>query len=136
MWFKKMEIQIKFGSDLSKMLVKKCYIERLIYNEIYGHFLHRQDLGHNAELIRVNYYYNDYFPNETITLKINYDKNYYPYQLIIVTNNPSQTITEIYTKIWDKEIVMCQLQINKDFYSKINTFQNESPWEKIKQKLV
>ena len=143
------ESDIKFNSETSKQMVKKCYIERLIYNELYEHFLHQQNISHIRELKRISMFYFTYFPDDNILIKIKYNKFFYPYQLIIKEKKKYGTILEVYTKDWKKEIVICQLMINilnnnlnlknsnnKKFYSKINTFKEEALWKPIKQKTV
>lgn len=117
----------KFENPNNKYFVKKCYVERTIYNMIYMHFLHYQDIGHLRELHQVEKYYQQYFLNDPLFIHIDYDKNHYPYKLTI-----NSKLKEVYTKHWDKEIVMCQLRIKRNHFSKINTFKNENPWVPIK----
>jgi hypothetical protein len=117
-------------------MVKKCYIERLIYNEIYKHFIHEQNFSHVRELKYVSEYYYKYFPNESISVKIKYNKKFYPYKLIVNEIKNEGFIEEIYTKNWEYNYVICQLMIKiynkKYFFSKINSYYQEEFWKPIK----
>ena len=123
----------KMAHNYPTEMVKKCYIERVIYNEFYKYFLHYQNLGHLRELRETEDYYFEYFPNEEINIKINYDNKFYPYQLILTTIKPKEIITETYTK--DSDQVICEMNINilgkLVYYSKINTFEKNNEWEPV-----
>jgi hypothetical protein len=112
--------------------IKTCYIERLIYNELYNHYLHHQDINHMHELYKTEKYYFQFFPNETVNISINYDINHYPYQLIINFTIDGIVSVETYTKNWDEQTVMCQLLKFGEFKYKRNTFQTDAEWTNVR----
>jgi hypothetical protein len=122
----------KFSSEESKQQVKKCYIERMIYDKLYEYYLHEQNTAHKHELRKMMNYYITYFPLEDIKIEIKYNDQREPYQLIINEKMKDKSIKHIYTKEWNSESVDCKLVIKmnntKRYYSKINTFQRENPW--------
>jgi hypothetical protein len=117
----------RFENPSDKYFVRKCYIERSIYNQIYKHFFEKQDLGHLNELKNTERYYIKHFPNEHLQIRIVYDPiTHYPYRLILT--DPLNKRKETYTKHWNSEIVNCELNINGIKYFKINTFDHLGEW--------
>jgi len=133
-----MNIDAKFSKPSSKELLKKCYIERKIYNVLYQHFLHEQEVRHLKELYLVERYFQQYFPNISINVSIMYEDNYYPYKCVIITLDNDKVIsTETYTKKpWNRETVLCEKQNIKNgrstFFSKINSYQSNNSWGEVK----
>ena len=54
----------KWG-DVQFTAVLQCYIERALFNKIYEHTLHKQNIGHLLELEKVKRIYQDYFRGHT-----------------------------------------------------------------------
>ena len=72
---------------------KNCYIERLVYDKLWVHFMSQpQNIGHGNELLNTDY---EYFA--TISIDIKYD-NHFPSKLIITFTNPIKIIIESYSK--------------------------------------
>jgi hypothetical protein len=108
----------------------------MIYDILYKHYLYGRDLGHLKEMILVQRYYQDYFPDENIVINIEYAQNYYPCKCTITTFKGSSVIIETYLKKpWNRETVMCEKCIinngNVKYYSKINEFTKENVWKEI-----
>jgi len=115
-----------FGPDKSKY-VQRCYIERMLYDNIYNHIIGLQDIGHMVELRIITQIYEKYFPEKTSKLNIIYN-NDFPISLTIDFYNKKNTITNIMDKKIEfykklklnnsyEDNVIC---INKDIINKIN----------------
>jgi len=142
---KYINVDAKFSKPNSKDALSTCYIERMIYNKLYTHFLHEQEVRHLKELNLVERYFQKHFPSISINVDIKYDTNLYPYKCIVTTieeceenkNVKILTITiEIYTKKpWDSEIVMCEKQVvhkgKVANFSKISSFQMATDWNPV-----
>jgi len=123
-----------------KELAKRCYIERLIYDDLYkketlhfpsrGDENSRQDDGH---LFRIDITKKDFescFPKNKIHVEVEYTDNF-PCKLIIHHDTKNKIIKEIYTKtfsfnhnqvkIYD-ESVDCKKEIHYKQSHKIETF--------------
>lgn len=127
---------LKFSNASSKHFVRKCYIEWMICDILYKHYLYGRDLGHLKEMILVQRYYQDYFPDENIVINIEYAQNYYPCKCTITTFKGSSVIIETYLKKpCNRETLMCEKRIinngNVKYYSKINEFTKENVWKEI-----
>ena len=62
-------------------MVRNCYIERLVYDNIYTNTFYRQDLGHLVELKSMEQMHDSYYKNESIGIKIRYRDEVYPESL-------------------------------------------------------
>ena len=139
----KKTISDKFKEQYSidKLVSKKehmrnCYIERLMYSNIYLYTLHAQDIAHNDELQLMERLYDQVY-NDFINIKIVYEKRT-PVEINILTNskinyNDFYQIVEQYIKEPNSNIVKCNktvthgdLPIKK--YYKIQTFDKEEEW--------
>lgn len=136
--FREKDINSKQIKDMKMSYLKRCLIERLIYDEIYNHVLHQQDLGHMLELQKVKRLYQDTFGFESFVITLRYMKSIYPITLTINTYNYDNLVcTETFRKnIKDfayKDEVSCERHdvIRKEKYEKIQTFSEESPWIKV-----
>jgi hypothetical protein len=115
---------------INKDNLKRCYIERLIYDNIYTNILHLQDPQHYRELKEIERLYQDYF-RENVNIRIKYQDNFYPIELIITyTINETKIIIEKYKKNINSNIVECT-KITSDGMSlnKKQSFDHEEQWE-------
>lgn len=108
--------------------VKKCYLERLIYDSIYTNTFHQQDLGHMQELRTMELLYQKYFDMSTIMIHITYEGMIYPIQLKVVYLNRDSTITETYTKNKRTKFVTCKRMEGDVHSEKVQSFDQESAW--------
>ncbi len=135
---KHLTIDEKFKINLSnseltiaekKTYVKNCYIERLIYDDIYLKIIHEQDPGHLYELNAVSRLYQDYFPNESITVKVSYKDDYYPIKLTIITIIDDKVDLQYYSKSkYDSNASECTRIAGNLKYEKTQTFDEETAW--------
>lgn len=120
-----------FGPRMDEY-VKRCLIERLIYDRIYEHTLRLQDLGHKKELQNVTIMYDSYFPNLSIKINtIDFSENGYPtYVSVGFYNNDVLVIEETYSKdIGDNDVFCTKTDIaNNQYYEKIQTFSRVENW--------
>ena len=72
---------------MKKKALRQCYIERLLYDIIYEHTLHKQNLGHLLELQQVTRLYQDYFKGFKISIDVSYREVYTPSKVIIRTDH-------------------------------------------------
>ena len=122
-----------------KAKVRKCYLERTIYDQIYNDILHYQDLPHFAELRKMERYYQDNYNERRITALIYYRNQIEPESLIITTFGDAvgDKIEEHYEKTASK-VVKCTKRVFKDnvlvaFFSKEQTEDLETMWIEAKQ---
>jgi hypothetical protein len=122
-----------------KNSVKLCFLERAIYDQVYINLLHYQDLAHLKELRIMEQYYDTYFPNEVIIIKISFNDNddSWPIELNLLTRNAAtgKIMTEIYRKPYDfirdtyKDEVHCIKFDNDKRYEKVQSYAtNETSW--------
>lgn len=121
--------------------VKRCYIERIIYDCIFRELLHRQDLAHLQELQRMTRLYQDmYRDSNLLQLQVsvsNYVGNppIYPTQLKLSSGefdpmNAAEYYCETYLKEDNGNTVRCGKYENTELYHKFQTFAKETPWLK------
>ena len=68
-----------------KRAVKLCYIERLIYNNIYTYVIDKQNTGHLVELYQLERLFQDYYPDHKLTIDTNIGINQFaPTFLLII----------------------------------------------------
>lgn len=123
-------VKTKFGPDMAQA-ISRCYIERLIYNEIFQNELGYQDIPHKIELDDVARHYDKYFPHSNLKVKIRFF-HHMPITVDVITND----IIEKYTKTLDvngnyNDIVFCEKQErfgDKNSYVKFQTFAAETQW--------
>ena len=125
-------IKTLYGPDKS-LYVRRCYIERKIYDIIYKRFFNYQDIGHLHELKIVEQYYDTYFPNENLKIKLIFDpiKTLYPFILKLET---SDYIEEYHRRLLPDDTyysnVICTQKIIKtnQRLTKVQTFEKPSEW--------
>lgn len=126
-----------------KPLIERCYIERLIYNELWTHemlFFPRtgveqtqQNEGHMFRLDLTMRDYETCFPGTKLKVVIDYENNF-PYKLVIsklineknvtkLTYIKTYTMTTYGNKIYS-DLVECIKEENDKKYMKISTFAN------------
>lgn len=123
-----------------RSLIERCYIERLIYNELWKHETlffpetgvqdPEQDPGHMFRLKLTKKDFETCFPNIKIDVSIQYENNF-PFKLVIVrkqnenvvvlTFTKSMSITSYGNKEYD-EIVECKKEENGKTHLKLSTF--------------
>lgn len=119
-----------------KDALKKCYIERLIFDEIYTHLLHKQNTGHLIELRFLERYFQD-TNSESIHVDVTFDQTYYPIAVDVVIVNAVDGVrtTEHYAKYWGDPTVHCERIVVRPRvirrYRKQQTFQSEARWTLI-----
>jgi len=116
-------------SSNKKWYLRKCFIERLIYNKIYVNIFESQDMGHLDELQKIERLYDDNFPNENLTIKMTFRNIIYPITVDINWNDHN----EVYRKQYIREhgystIVSCTNYNSGKLYEKIQTFTEETSW--------
>ena len=132
--FKKQYSYDKIVSNKEHM--RTCYIERLIYDDIYFNTLHYQDFEHNEELLKMIRLYDDIYKG-SIRIEIWY-KYKTPIEIKITTKAPKNfnefyMIEEQYIKSPNSNIVRCNKSIkyidnsSKNYY-KVQTFDKEEKW--------
>jgi hypothetical protein len=104
--------------------VRMCYIERLIYDQIYENVYKTQDLGHKLELHNMGQMFLLYFPGETLTVTVEFD-DVYPVKVIIKNN---KEVREYY-KQWDNSKVYCKMLRGATRFDKVQTYASgETAW--------
>jgi hypothetical protein len=125
-----------FGPNMGHKL-ERCYIERMVYDQIYRYIVGIQDFGHRFELQTLERFYLEYFPNKYMKIEVKFIGEIpnkliisyldsvsnriiekYEYKRTIIDNNYDNTII-CYKKILEKE------------YMKEQTFELESEWKAI-----
>jgi len=117
----------KFKHDATKEYVRRCYLERLIYDQIYTHTLHFQDIGHEYELKVIEQLYQKFFSYSSIDVRIKYRDMIYPINVMIIHSTPNGVVIEQYSKNKSKH-VLCKKEHGGITYEKIQTFEHEESW--------
>lgn len=113
---------------LNREHVKRCYIERLIYNEIFENILYTQDHGHLRELKEMERLYQDLYPTSNLAVKVGHFEGtprIFPTSLRVTDGD---MYTEDYRKDANSNIVRCLKVDNGQTYHKFQTFDAETPW--------
>jgi hypothetical protein len=113
-----------------KHITRKCYIERMIYDNIYTHVFHFQDLGHLLELRKMERLHDTYYKDESLFIHVTYDDNFvFPEKLrIVIGKKDGKTVIEEYAKKKNNKKVYCTKWENNINYDKIQSFEKEEPW--------
>jgi len=117
--------------EAKKIYVRNCYMERKIFDDIYNNTFHQQDMRHLYELQIIERIYQDYFPHESLSIRVNFKDGYYPIGLVVSSYNveANSQITEYYTKSrYDSNTVECKRIVNGKQYIKTQTFNEETAW--------
>lgn len=134
-----------------KTLIERCYLERLIYDELYRHFaLHHpargnaepeQDLAHTTRLRLVESDYRSCFRDGRIEIAIRYESNYPTHLEVRRYKKDALVSTEVYVKtlgdlsnrfVVYEPGVYCHRLISKDSvaFAKVNVFDMEQDWKR------
>lgn len=91
-----------------KSALQKCYIDRLIYDRIYHHVLHRQEIRHLQELKKVENLWQEYHPGSRIEVDVGYDEDTGIPNIVSISYQHSKNmlVHEIYQQLG--ESVMCE----------------------------
>lgn len=145
--FQKVSLDTETEQMRKANALRKCYIERSIFNDIYMLFTY-QDVGHLLELKHIERLLEEYYPNQNLRIIITeYDNVIYPKNMMLINTSHSNNITiqiiETYTKARDPlsyyvSEVYCYKTITKQkngksivkTFSKIQSFQQEMEWKK------
>ena len=124
-------------------LIEKCYIERLIYDQLWLHIQQvPQDIAHVEWLQTTKEAYKSCVPSGSIQVKIGQYKNM-PEKLTIERYIDQVLVdTEMYKKHWNKQdkcyddLVKCikHKPIAKSTYAKDQTYMNPSTWTNMNPK--
>lgn len=110
--------------------LKKCYIERLIYNAIFENILHYQDSSHKRELRNIERLYQDYFPKEQIILTVDFINITDPVNVTIYTRVDGRPYSEEQYNKSNSGLVNCVKFIKRfEVYTKTQEFTKEQKWE-------
>jgi hypothetical protein len=75
------------------LYVRRCLIERLVYDRLYQSKIRMQNIGHKFELQQVTHIYDSYFPERALTVSsIDYDDQKNPINVTIETFNKGKLI--------------------------------------------
>jgi hypothetical protein len=90
-----------------------------------------QDLPHKYELRTVERMYQEYFPNEHLGIRIQYDEHdVYPVALTLTTTRHDDSDTkDVFEKPWNSDTVYCKrYMLLGKAYHKTQTIKKEQPW--------
>lgn len=121
-------------SELKKIYVRNCYIERRIYDLIYTNTMHRQDIAHLYELKVIEKIYQDYYPNEYLSINLKFfDDDIMPCCLeISVEQSDYKRTLEIFTRSKNSDIVHCKkVMPNGKIYEKTQTGKHEESYIEV-----
>lgn len=122
------------------MYVRRCLIERLVYDRIYEANLRMQDLGHKFELEQVYRIYDTYFPNRSLKVaSLGFTNESYPDFLKIKTYYKDEVIEEeTYQKniaggVYDNDNIRCTKvnHVGKKKYEKYQGFDAQEEWVEL-----
>lgn len=131
------QFEIQDGDDVNTQKHKKnaliqCYIDRLIYNEIYTYILHEQDARHLYEVKILERMVSKYV-TINLKLKLSYTK---PIKLMIdvfmFRNVP--IYREVYTKYKDGRVLAIRVETNEKYRFKVQTYHQKTEWSSIMPK--
>ena len=75
-------------------VISRCYIERLIYDEIFQNELGYQDVSHKLELDEVARHYDEFFPRANLRVKLRFLNNLVPISVDIITTDTFEKYTK------------------------------------------
>lgn len=117
--------------------IRRCYLERQIYNDIFKSILYRQDIAHLKELEAIKRLYENKKPKSNLKVSVShYEQPAYihPTKLVIyedyqiIPSDPNKNYYELYLKEPMSNIVRCEKGDNGKLYHKFQTFEKEMPW--------
>jgi len=110
-----------------KYAIRKCYIERKIYDKIYTKIKGLQEIRHLVELQKIERLYQEYFPNQSIDIEIKYKNDLRPEKLIIIVIHGENKLIEEYIH-HKNNTVKCIKLMNSVKYKKEQTWEKENIW--------
>lgn len=115
---------------LNPVFLKNCYLERLVYDQIYMFVFHEQNIEHLHELQTIERMYQDAYPKEQITVNVYFLDELYPNKLVIRTDyfDGSYPCIETYIKSNEHDFINCSKFHGEIKHEKSQTFLQESPW--------
>ena len=123
-----------------KSYLRKCYIERMIYNKIFENTLYRQNVQHMNELKLIERLFQDYHPGESISIDITYERYIYPVNVDITTRINTVKSAESFSKSFDNDknyesnIHVQKIVTNRQhhkqvhIYNKVQRYEQEMPY--------
>jgi hypothetical protein len=138
----------KFGhlkTDMTdeKEVVYRCYLERLIYDELFIHYGTEQDYDHQTELLNMRRIFEELYPEHLIHINIGYDlTTNYPIQLFVHFTTDSKKQQFLYTEVYRKTVytncnygdtIDCERHDHTTGkkYMKMQTFDHMFDWEEV-----
>jgi hypothetical protein len=133
-------VDTKAEIERKKKALQTCYIDRLMYNSIYIHVLHRQEVRHLQELKEVEKLWQDYNPGWRIDVQVGYDDNSGEPNIVAIYYEHGKNMLdeEIYMKSGYGGEIECErkeykLSVRRSpfliaRYYKTQTFEKELPW--------
>lgn len=116
--------------------IRKCYIERMIYDNIWSTIMHcAQDKGHIEWLVNTQEAYKTCHPDSYLQIDIDYSCKMIPITLKIYDNDDM----EVYEKRYDEDTNTYQTYVDCHRYEgdkikrKINEFGKEGTWSDIRK---
>ena len=110
--------------------IYKCYIERVIFDNIYKHStlffpktgseIHSQDIEHQRRLIQTYEDFKTCFPNIEVKIHIDYIQNIPKVLTIIKKISGKIRFTEVYSK--EESFVKCIITKSSGVFMRLNTF--------------
>jgi hypothetical protein len=122
-----------------KRALRTCYIERMVYNNIYEYVLDKQDTGHRVELQQLERLYQDYYPGHKLTVDTNIGIGQLTPTFLIILDSYDDNkfhVEETYEKLADEVLCTRKLLRNSGRSSpfevkketKTQSFALEVPW--------
>ena len=125
----------------TKIFLRKCYVERLVYNKIYFNLMSFQNMEHLNELKEVERLYEDTYPGENIRIQLTFRDIIYPHVLQISwlgahKHEDGEHILETYRRLYptstgDSALVTCTRKHGKMEYEKVQNFNEETGWIRV-----
>ena len=109
------------------MAIRACYVERMIYDQIYTTYFHFQDTGHQKEMQNMNHLYNKHYKFAPLSVKVQFDEeDVKPVSVTIFGGDIDHVVVQEYVKI--RNSVQCKMNKNGKLYTKQQTFDHEESW--------
>lgn len=126
--------------------VATCYLDRLIYDAMYGAVMHTQDLGHLHELRTTEQMFQDYFPGEGMEVAgIGLEDGTYPVRIAVTHTGPGgRRVTTEYARrlasraplayaphVHCRQVVRANHGAPEVAFEKTQTRLKEEPWLRV-----
>ena len=123
-----------------KRALRTCYIERMIYDNIYEYVLDKQNIGHHVELLQLERLYQDYYPDHKLTVDTNIGIGQLDPTFLMIIDSYDDSkfhVEETYEKQANGEVYCIRkllrnigrstpFEVKKE--SKTQSYANEVPW--------